>query len=103
VPLILDFARTERERKILRLVLSRQEMGWPFTAPPDLRPERAAALRAAFDATMKDPEYLAEARQRQLDPMTGIAIERLVKELYGTPPEAIAATKSEISERKAAP
>ena len=105
VPLIMDFARTERERQILRLVLSRQEMGWPFTAPPDLPPERAAALRTAFDATMKDPEYLAEARQRQLDvnPMTGAAIDRLVRELYGTPPEAIAATRSEISERKAAP
>jgi tripartite-type tricarboxylate transporter receptor subunit TctC len=105
VPLILDFARTERERQILKLVLSRQEMGWPFTAPPDLPPERAAALRAAFDATMKDPDYLAEARQRQLDvnPMTGMAIDRLIKELYATPPEAIAATRSEISERKAAP
>jgi tripartite-type tricarboxylate transporter receptor subunit TctC len=102
VPLIMDFARTERERQIMRLVLSRQEMGWPFTAPPDLPPERAAALRTAFEATMKDPEYLAEARQRQLDvnPMTGAAIDRLVKELYGTPPEAIAATRSEIAERK---
>ena len=100
IPLIVDFARTERERQILRLVLSRQEMGWPFTAPPNLPPERAAALRAAFDATMKDPEYLAEARQRQLDvnPMTGTAIERLIYELYATPPEAITATKLAISE-----
>ena len=74
VPLIMDFARTERERQILKLVLSRQEMGWPFMAPPELPAERAAALRAAFDATMKDPEYLAETRQRQLDvnPMTGM-------------------------------
>jgi hypothetical protein len=46
-----------------------------------------------------------KGRQRQLDvnPMTGVAIDRLVKELYGTPPEAIAATKAEISERKPAP
>ena len=62
VPLIMDLARNDRERQILKLVLSRQEMGWPFTAPPDLPKDRADALRAAFDATMKDPEYLAEAQ-----------------------------------------
>ena len=49
MPLIMDLARNERERQILRLMLSRQEMGWPFMAPPDLPPERAAALRAAFE------------------------------------------------------
>jgi len=100
VPLIMDFARDERERQILKLVLSRQEMGWPFTAPPDLPRERADALRAAFDATMKDPDYLAEANQRRLDvnPMTGAAIETLIGELYATPPDVIAATKTAISE-----
>ena len=55
VPLIMDFARNDRERQILKLVLSRQEMGWPFTAPPGLPKERADALRAAFDATMRGP------------------------------------------------
>ena len=100
VPLIMDFARDERDRQILKLVLSRQEMGWPFTAPPDLPRERADALRAAFDATMKDPDYLAEANQRRLDvnPMTGAAIETLIGELYATPPDVIAATKTAISE-----
>src|SRR5262245_50109434 len=67
VPLIMDLARNEREREILKLVLSRQEMGWPFAAPPELPRERADALRAAFDDTMKDPDYLAEAGQRRLE------------------------------------
>jgi tripartite-type tricarboxylate transporter receptor subunit TctC len=100
VPLIMDLARNDRERQILKLVLSRQEMGWPFTAPPGLPKERADALRAAFDATMKDPEYLAEAAQRRLDvnPMSGAAIDKLIGELYATPPEVIAATKTAISE-----
>jgi tripartite-type tricarboxylate transporter receptor subunit TctC len=100
VPLIMDLARNDRERQILKLVLSRQEMGWPFTAPPGLPKERADALRAAFDATMKDPEYLAEAAQRRLDvnPMSGAAIDKLIAELYATPPEVIAATKTAISE-----
>ncbi len=100
VPLIMDVARDERERQILKLVLSRQEMGWPFTAPPDLPRERADALRAAFDATMKDPDYLAEAKQRRLDvnPMSGAAIDQLIAELYTTPPDVVAATKAAISE-----
>jgi tripartite-type tricarboxylate transporter receptor subunit TctC len=100
VPLIMDLALTDRERQILKLVLSRQEMGWPFTAPPGLPKDRADALRAAFDATMKDPEYLAEAAQRRLDvnPMSGAAIDKLIAELYATPPEVIAITKTAISE-----
>ncbi|MCC6891004.1 MAG: hypothetical protein IT536_20950 [Hyphomicrobiales bacterium] len=96
VPFIMDFARNERERQILNLLLSRQQMAWPFTAPPALPRERAAALRAAFDATMTDPDYLAEAKQRRIDinPMSGVAIEKLITELYDTPPDVIAATKS---------
>src|SRR5262245_12269178 len=59
VPLIVDFARDQRDRQILKLVLARQQMGWPFLAPPDLPAERVQALRKAFDETMKDSEYLA--------------------------------------------
>jgi len=100
VPLILDLARDERDRQILRLVLARQQMGWPFLAPPDLPADRAQALRQAFDATMRDAEYLAEAKQRALDvnPMTGAEIDQLVGELYRTSPDIIAATKSVIAE-----
>jgi len=100
VPLIMDFARDERDRQILKLVLARQQMGWPFLAPPDLPAERVQALRKAFDETMKDAEYLAEARQRALDvnPMTGAEIDKLVGELYQTPPDVIAMTKAVIAE-----
>ena len=100
VPLVTNFARTDRERQILRVVLSRQQMAWPFAAPPDLPKDRAAALQAAFNATMKDPEYLAEAKQRgiEVNPMTGAEVDTLIGELYTTPPEAIAATKAAISD-----
>jgi tripartite-type tricarboxylate transporter receptor subunit TctC len=100
VPLIMDLARDERERQILRLILARQQMGWPFLAPPDVPSERAQALRQAFEATMRDPEFLAEARQRLLDvnPMSGAEIDKLVGELYQTPPDVIAATKAVIAE-----
>jgi tripartite-type tricarboxylate transporter receptor subunit TctC len=100
VPLIIDVARDERERQILKLVLARQQMGWPFLAPPGLPAERALALRQAFEATMKDPDYLAEARQRTLDvnPMTGGEIDQLIGELYQTPADVITMTKSVIAE-----
>ena len=100
VPLVINFARDEREQKILKLVLGRQSMGWPFAAPPGLPAERAGALRAAFDATTKDAEFLAEAKMRLLDvnPMSGIEIDRLVGELYQTPEDIIAATKAVIAE-----
>ena len=100
VPLVMDLARNDRERQILRLVLARQAMGWPFIAPPDLPAERAQALRKAFDDTMKDPEFLAEAKQRLLDvnPMSGADIGKLVGELYRTPPEIVVATKAVIAE-----
>ena len=100
VPFIMDFANSERDRQILTLVLSRQQMAWPFLAPPALPPDRVAALRVAFDGTMNDPEYLAEAKQRRLDvnPMSGAAIEKLIAEVYATPPDVIAATRSATSQ-----
>src|SRR5262249_37568659 len=100
VPLITDFATTDRQRQILRLVFSRQAMARPFVAPPGIPPERRAALRAAFDATMRDPEFLAEAKQRGLEvnPVSGPEIDKLVGELYRTPPEIIAETRAIIGE-----
>jgi tripartite-type tricarboxylate transporter receptor subunit TctC len=75
-------------------------MAWPFVAPPDLPADRAAALRAAFDATMKDPEYLAEAKKRQLEvnPMSGVEMEKLIRELFTITPDVVAATRDAIAE-----
>jgi tripartite-type tricarboxylate transporter receptor subunit TctC len=100
VPLVIDLATDDRERQILKLLLSRQQMGWPFLAPPEIPLERAQALRRAFDETMKDREFLAEAKERQLEvnPMNGAAIDQLVRDLYQTPADAIAATKRVIAE-----
>ena len=100
LPLILDRARNERERKMFQLVFSRQQMAWPIAAPPDIPADRAAALRTAFDATMKDPAYLAEAKERFLDvnPMRGVAMEKLIRELYEAPADVISATKAAMSE-----
>jgi tripartite-type tricarboxylate transporter receptor subunit TctC len=99
VPLITAFATTDRQRQILRLVFSRQAMARPFVAPPGIPAERRDALRAAFDATMRDPEFLAEARRRGLEvnPVSGPEIDKLLDELYATPADTVAETRAIIA------
>jgi len=99
-PLIMDLAQTDEKRQILRLILSRQVMARPFLAPPGLPDDRKAALRRAFDATMTDPEFLAEAEKTNLEvnPVTGTAIDALLAEVYRTPKEVIAKAVRAIQE-----
>jgi len=89
VPFIRDFARNEEERQAIKLLYAGQGLGRPFIAPPDLVTGRLATLRKAFDETMKDAEFLAEAKKLRLDvePRTGAELEVLVKELYAAPKE----------------
>jgi len=90
VPLITDFAN-ERQKQMLKLVLSRQVMGRPFAAPPGVPDDRKQALRKAFDATLKDPAFLEEAEKLKLDvnPVTGAEIDKLVADLYRTPKDVV--------------
>jgi tripartite-type tricarboxylate transporter receptor subunit TctC len=99
VPLIGDFATTERQRQIMKLVISRQIMGRPFMAPPGLPADRAAALRTAFDQTVKDLEFVAEAtaRGQEVSPVSGQALDALIAELYATPKDVMAETKKAIA------
>jgi tripartite-type tricarboxylate transporter receptor subunit TctC len=98
VPMIGDFATNDRQRQILKLVLSRQTMGRPFMAPPQIPTERQAALRKAFDETMKDPDFLAEAKARgqEVNPVSGPALEKLLAELYATPKDVVNETRKAI-------
>jgi tripartite-type tricarboxylate transporter receptor subunit TctC len=66
-------------------------MARPFFAPPGIPADRAAALRKAFDATMTDAEFLAEADKMKVEvtPMTGDEVNGLLKELYATPKPAV--------------
>src|SRR5215472_16110385 len=89
VPLIVDLAKTDEDRQILKLIFARQVMGRPFLAPPGIPPERADALRKAFMATMTDPAFMADAEKSQLEvnPVAGDDVQKLVAEIYRTPPE----------------
>jgi tripartite-type tricarboxylate transporter receptor subunit TctC len=105
VPSALDLVADPVSRQILELILIRQEMGRPFVAPPGVPADRVAALRAAFEATMRDPEFLAEAQrfQMEIDPLTGEQIGRLLAKAYATPREIVrrAAELVEPGARKA--
>jgi tripartite-type tricarboxylate transporter receptor subunit TctC len=96
VPLIIDQATNDDQRQILRVVFSRQEFAWPFAAPPDIPADRAQALRNAFAAMLKDPEFLEDARKMQIDvsPVSAAAVERLIGELYATPEPVLEKVRS---------
>jgi hypothetical protein len=81
-------------------VFSRQEFAWPFAAPPDIPADRAQALRSAFAATLKDPEFLADAQKIQIDvnPITADAVERLIGELYAAPEPALAKLRTMLAQ-----
>jgi tripartite-type tricarboxylate transporter receptor subunit TctC len=91
VPLIMDLAKTEEQREIFKLIFSRQVMGRPYLAPPGIPADRLAALRKAFDDTMADKEFLADAAQNKIEinPVPGEQIQALVKEGYQTPPDIV--------------
>jgi tripartite-type tricarboxylate transporter receptor subunit TctC len=80
IPLIMDFAKTDTDRKALEMLFSPQISAWPLIAPPDVPKERIAILRRAFDATMKDPAFLADAEkiQIEIDPVSGEAMQQVV-------------------------
>jgi tripartite-type tricarboxylate transporter receptor subunit TctC len=97
VPLVVDLAKNDEQRKILRLIFARQVMGRPFLAPPNVPQDRAQALRKAFLATLNDKEFLdnAEKAKMEINPVSGEEVETLMKEAYATP-AAVAKKAAEL-------
>ena len=98
VPLITEFATSDKQRQMLKLILSRQEMARPYAAPPSIPEDRKAALRKAFDETWADPNLLAEmkARGQEVNPVSGAALDKLIAELYATPKAVVEETRRAI-------
>jgi tripartite-type tricarboxylate transporter receptor subunit TctC len=91
VPLITDMAKNAEQAQIIRLIVATQNMARPFFAPPAIPADRAAALRKAFDDTMKDADFLAEADKMmvEISPMSGAEVNTMLTELYATPKSAV--------------
>jgi tripartite-type tricarboxylate transporter receptor subunit TctC len=101
VPLATELTKTPEQLQIIKLLLVSQAMARPFAAPPGIPEDRKAALLSAFDATMKDADFLAEAHKLNFDvrPVSATAIDAMLAEVYQTPKDVIArATKAISSE-----
>ena len=87
VPNALDLVADRENKQVLELILIRQEAGRPFAAPPGVPADRLAALRRAFDATLADDEFRADAQKAQLEiePLAAAEIETLLATAYGAP------------------
>jgi len=92
VPGVMDLAKTPEQTQIVRLLLASQEMARPFAAPPGIPDDRRRALVAAFDKTMKDPDFLADAEKMKadVDPVSADALESLLADVYKTPKDVVA-------------
>ncbi len=87
VPLLGELATSEEQRQIIELIISPQLMGRPILTTPNVPADRLAALRAAFDKSMADPEFVALAQKQQLEvgTVSGERIEQLINKLYAYP------------------
>jgi tripartite-type tricarboxylate transporter receptor subunit TctC len=95
VPLLYELAGNDMDRQVLTFLSADTAIARALVATPDTPPERVAALRRAFDATMRDPDFLAEAEKATLDivPMTGEESQKIADSIVNTPPEVVARTK----------
>ncbi len=87
VPTIWKYLRSDEARKVHELVVSQQAFTRPYFIATGTPAELVAILRNAFDATMQDPQYLADAEKMRIDisPLSGAKVQELVGQLYATP------------------
>jgi len=86
-PFIMDRAKTPEQKQALNFIYAGQGIGRPFVGPPSMSSDTLATLRKAFDATMKDPAFLDDAKRQKLDvePVTGAHLLTIINGLYDTP------------------
>jgi tripartite-type tricarboxylate transporter receptor subunit TctC len=87
VPHVYDYAKTEDDKKVMHLLYGTHALGRPISAPPGVSADRVKALRDAFNATMRDPMFLAEAGKQDMpiDPWTGDQTERVIVQFTSYP------------------
>jgi tripartite-type tricarboxylate transporter receptor subunit TctC len=94
VPMVSEFAKTSADRAVFQLLDGREIMGRPYVAPPNVPSDRIAALRQAFQDTMRDPEFRSEAGKRHLevDPTDHRGIESMIAGAYAMPASVVKRT-----------
>jgi tripartite-type tricarboxylate transporter receptor subunit TctC len=96
---VYDFAKSEKDRQTLDLVFGAQANGRPFAAPPETPGERVKALREAFQATVADAEFRAEAKKLSLDlnPSSGEEVGALIAKFFDYPRAVIEGARAAVS------
>ena len=87
VPVVFDYVKNEQDRKVVERVISQTVFHRSYIAPPETPPAQLDILRKAFDATMVDPQFLADAEKSRVDiePLSGGKVQQVVQKLYETP------------------
>jgi tripartite-type tricarboxylate transporter receptor subunit TctC len=87
VPLLIDLVPDAETKKVLEVLAAPEEMGRPFFMPTGTPKEYVEVMRKAFDATLKDPDFLADAERSRLevDPLTGAQMEKMIRQAFETP------------------
>jgi tripartite-type tricarboxylate transporter receptor subunit TctC len=98
---LMDRYKTpEASRRLATVVLASGALGRPMLGTPGIPADRVKILRDAFNATMKDPEFLADIEKRKFDlePTPGEELDKIVKDVMSQPPETIARMKKLLGE-----
>jgi len=100
VPLMIELAKSPRDHAALAMLFGRTEYGRPYFLPPDVPADRVAALRRAFDLTMKDDGFVAEVAKLGFapNPLSGEEVQALVADVAHTPPEIVARVRAALDQ-----
>ena len=98
VEFVYDRAANDEDRQVYDLIFGILKLGKIFAAPPGVPAERVKALRAAFDATMKDADFLADAAKQRIDisPATGDAVAAFIAGIYKASPAVVERAKKAV-------
>ena len=99
VPSVFKYATNEDDRKVVELIISQQVFQRSYIAPPGLPAELLETLRSAFDATMRDQDFLHDAETIRIDisPLPGAKVQELVQKIYAAPKDVVARARQAIN------
>jgi tripartite-type tricarboxylate transporter receptor subunit TctC len=91
IPLAIDLAKSKDDRQVMSLIFAATTIGWPSFMGPDVPKDRVAAVRSAYEKALKEPAFIAGAQKQNLgiDPLSAGDIEKIVADMYATPPALI--------------
>jgi tripartite-type tricarboxylate transporter receptor subunit TctC len=98
VPPVFKYVKNDTDRKAVELVISQTVFHRSYIAPPETPPAQLAVLRAAFDKTVADPQFLEDAKKARVDiePLSGAKVQEVVQKLYQAPPDVVSRARKAI-------